>query len=131
MYETVNIFLMNGERKIQLTTGNWITIAFFLITGITAWAKIEMHVADDAIHLNKGEVTLTTEEYKNLLNFATTVQNKFGTIETNEGRIIELEKGDAVHFSEFNSLFKEHDDLETKVSRVNKELLQQINLKHD
>lgn len=122
---------MNREKKIQLTTGNWITIAVFIVGGITAWAKIQMHITDEAIHVNRGEVVLTTEEYKNLLNFATTVQNKFGTIETNENRIIELEKGDAVHINQYNSLFREHDDLETKVSRVNKELLDQINLNHD
>ena len=127
---------MNGDEKkerkgMQLSTSNWITIAIFIVGAITAWAKSKMHISDDTLHVNKNEVVLSTEEYKNLLNFATTVQNKFGTIETNEKRIIELEKGDAVHFSEFNSLSNEHNDLEDKVSRVYKELKDDINKEHE
>ena len=115
----------------QITPGNLITIGIVVVGAITAWAKIQVHLQDDALHVNEGEVVLTKEEYNNLLRMATIVQSESPIIKENENRITELEKGDAVHFSEYQTLFQEHDDLEGKVSRIYKELKDDIRLLDD
>lgn len=121
---------MPDEKKgilSQITPGNLITIGVFLVGGIVTWARMQAHLEDDTLHINKGEVILTDQEYKDLLRHANTVNNEFHKIQENRDRVIELEKGDAVHFSEYQTLFQEHDDLESKVSRIYKELKDEIN----
>lgn len=114
------------EKRLTLSTGNWISIGVFLFSAVMAWAKIQVHISDDSIHLNDGEITLTVDEYKGFLNFATTITNKAPLIDFNHEKIIEMEKNYAVHETEYNILLQEHDDLESKVSRIHKELNDEI-----
>ena len=110
----------------QITPGNYITIAFVLVSVITAWSKIQVHLQDDTQHVGENEVVLTIEEYKNLLKFANTVSNKFSIINKNQDRVIELEKQDAVHRVEYEILYQEMEGLESKVSRNYTELNNKI-----
>ena len=94
--------------------------------------NLENHLLDYDIHVNdKTHKILTIEEYKNLLQFSTTVKYEFPTIEKNEERIINLEKADAVHQSEYENIYNEHEGLEGKLSREVNNLNDKINSIHD
>ena len=121
---------MNDEKKTilsKITPGNVITIVIVLVGIITAWAQMNEHLKDDSLHINDGEVVLTQEEFKNLLNFAAIVDKEIKGIGENRKALIEIEKEDAVHFREFQFLYEEHESLEGKVSRIYKELKDEIN----
>jgi hypothetical protein len=107
------------KRRINLTTGNWITISVLVVGAITAWAKIQMHITDETIHL-------TEEQRENLTKFRTIFDEKIPTIEKNEVRIYELDKEYAVFLVKFENLRDEHEGLETKVSRNYTEIRDKI-----
>jgi len=112
---------MTTEKKngITLSAGNWITIGVFLVTGITAWAKIQMHISDETIHL-------TEEQRRNLTEFTTIVDDKLPLINSNQHRIIDIEKDFAVFKTNYINLHDEHENLENKVSRNYIELRNKI-----
>jgi len=115
--------MTNDRQNIfsKISIGNIITIAIIVAGLITTYAKIDAHLSDDNIHINeKTHVVLTIEEYKNLLKFATKVEYEFPQIKTNTNKVIELEKKEAVHESEFKHLELEQEGLEDKVSRLHK-----------
>lgn len=101
-----------------------LVVAIVMLAG--TWAGMKSHMSDDSIHIDEGEMTLTIDEYKNLLKFATSVNDIMPTIKANTDKIIILEKESAVHESEYKSLHQEHEDLEDKVSRVNNDLTDKL-----
>lgn len=107
------------RQKLQLTIGHWITIGVFLVGIITTWAGITTHISDENIHL--------TEEQRNaLIKFTTLVDTKLPIIETNEQRMIDLEKEFFGFKIMFDNLYEEHEGLENKVSRNYVELNNKI-----
>lgn len=109
--------------KIELTTGNWITIAVFMVGIISAWAKIQLHISDESIHL-------TEDQRSNLVRFRAIFDEKIPVIKKNEQNIIGIEKDFAVFKSEFSFLYEEHESLEGKVSRNYVELNNKIDNKN-
>lgn len=91
----------------KLSPGNLITI--FVIVGgiISTWAGINSHINDEIIHINKDD--------KFLLK-----------IEQLDESIHLMKMHQAVHDEQYNTLLQEHNDLEDKVSRVHKELKNEI-----
>ncbi len=111
----------------QITPGNIITIGIVVVGAITAWARIQVHLQDDALHINEGEVVLTMDEYKSLIRTVQSIEDEFPVISSNQNRVTELEKENAVHYSQYLNLYNEQEDLESKVSRIYKELKDEIN----
>jgi len=101
---------MSEEKKFQLTTGNWITIGVFLIGIISAWAKIQVHISDESIHL-------TEQQRVNITTFTAITTEKLPNIKENHEDIELLKTDFAVFKTEFNFLYEEVDGLESKVSR--------------
>jgi hypothetical protein len=107
---------VNDEKKIsRLSTGNWITIGVFLVGIISAWAKIQVHISDENIHL-------TEEQRTALVRFTTITEEKLPNIETNHENIQILK----TEFAVFKAVFgieletnrEEIEGLEDKVTRL-------------
>lgn len=110
---------MPEEKKIQLTTGNWITIGFFLVGIISAWAKIQVHISDESIHL-------TETQRNNLIQFTTITEDKLPNIQKNHEHIQVLNTQFAVFKTMSEFYFSELEGLESKVSRNYVELTNKI-----
>jgi hypothetical protein len=108
-----------ADNKLNMSTGNWITIGVFLFGIISAWAKIQVHISDDSIHL-------TEEQRTALVRFTAIVDEKLPDIKNNSDNIIIIQREFAVFKSKFNFLYDEHEGLESKVSRNYIELLNKI-----
>jgi hypothetical protein len=104
----------------SLSIGNVITIAIIVGGAFSTWVAIRAHLQDENVHL-------TPEQIKNLTEFTTIADDRIPNIDKNINRIIELEKEKAVHLEQYENLLQEHNDLENKVSRIYKELKDQIN----
>lgn len=108
------------DRKgINLSAGNWITIIVIVFGAVSMWVKMQIHIDDDNLHL-------TDQQRKNLVQFTTIVDEKLPLIDENSAKIIIIDKDFAVLITEFNNLESEHNDLEDKLSRIYKELKDEL-----
>jgi DNA-directed RNA polymerase subunit H (RpoH/RPB5) len=124
----------------NLTIGNLISIAIpilaTIVGSVIGYAKLqnnlENHLLDEDIHVNdKTHKILTVEEYKNLIKFATTVENAFPTIKENKETIIEINQTIGEHLRDYEHLYSEQEDSENKLSQVYKELKEDILKQHE
>ena len=112
----------------QITPGNIITLAVIAVAIITSYTRSEDHRTDENMHVDESKYRLlTVDEYNDLIRFANTFENMQPSIENSRIRSRNIEKELAVHEVEYERLLSEHEGLESKVSRVHKELLDEIN----
>lgn len=116
---------MPEEKKTilsQFTISNVIAVTVIIGGFASAYLTMKSHINDNTIHVTPNEKVLTTQEYNRLIQWA----DEFPTIQNNENRLIEIEKDFAVFENSFNTLYSEHEGLESKVSRNYVELLSKI-----
>lgn len=111
--------------------GDAFKIAAFAAAIIFFYSKVDSHINDEDLHVQKREQkVLTTEEYRRFLELTTMMDHGMPIIIENDLKLERLKTDFELMMLKYEVLMGEHEDLETKVSREVNEINDRISDHH-